>query len=81
LGRLLFYEASALPILECCSSIKKILTIYPFFYPFLDAGFTRAQVLEVVLGVGFKILSNYTNHLVETELDSAFQGCVWEPPT
>ena len=47
---------------------------------FLDAGFSRAQVLEVVLGVGLKTLSNYTNHLVNTELDPAFQGRAWQPP-
>ena len=45
---------------------------------FLDAGYTQAQVLEVVLGVGFKTLSNYTNHLVDTELDPAFQRRAWE---
>ena len=48
---------------------------------FLDAGFTRAQILEVVLGVGFKTLSNYTNHLVESELDPAFQKRAWKPVT
>ena len=41
---------------------------------FLAAGFERAQVLEVVLGVAFKTLSNYTNHLVGTPLDEVFAG-------
>jgi len=36
---------------------------------FLTAGFTRAQVLDVVLAVGIKTLSNYVNHLAETPLD------------
>jgi alkylhydroperoxidase family enzyme len=40
---------------------------------FLAAGFSRAQVLEVVLGVGLKTLSNYTNHLAQTPVDAAFQ--------
>jgi len=44
----------------------------------LDEGYTRAQVLEVILGVGLKTLSNYTNHLVATELDAAFQGREWK---
>jgi len=48
---------------------------------FLDAGFTRTQALEVVLGVGFKTLSNYANHLVESELDPAFQSRAWKPST
>lgn len=36
---------------------------------FLAAGFTRAQVLEVVLAVGLKTLSNYVSHIAETPLD------------
>lgn len=39
---------------------------------FLDAGYTKPQVLEVVLGVAFKTLSNYTNHIVGTIIDPAF---------
>lgn len=46
---------------------------------FLGAGFTRAQVLEVVLGVGLKTLSNYTNHLAETPLDAPFQANAFTP--
>ena len=44
---------------------------------FLDAGYTRAQVLEVLLGVGAKTLSNYTNHLADTPLDRAFASAAW----
>lgn len=33
---------------------------------FLDAGFGRRQVLEVVLGVAQKVMRNYVNHLPET---------------
>lgn len=40
---------------------------------FLKAGYTSAQLLEVVLGVGMKTLSNYTNHLAHTPVDDAFQ--------
>ncbi len=47
---------------------------------FIDAGFTRAQVLEVVLGVAMKTLSNYTNHLAEPALDAAFAGEEWRAP-
>ncbi len=48
---------------------------------FIDAGFTRAQVLEVVLGAAMKTLSNYTNHIAEPALDAAFQAEKWRPPT
>ena len=47
---------------------------------FLAAGYGRAQVLEVILGVGMKTLSNYTNHIAGTELDSAFSGRAWKAP-
>jgi len=36
--------------------------------------------LEVVLGVAFKTLSNYTNHIIHTPLDTAFQAEAWEEP-
>jgi uncharacterized peroxidase-related enzyme len=37
---------------------------------FIAAGFSRAQVLEVVTIVACKTLSNYTNHLAHTPLES-----------
>jgi alkylhydroperoxidase family enzyme len=44
---------------------------------FLSAGFTKAQVHEVVLGVGMKTLSNYTNHVAGTPLDTASARAAW----
>ena len=38
---------------------------------FLDAGFTNRHVLGVILAIACKTLSNYTNHLVGTEIDAA----------
>jgi uncharacterized peroxidase-related enzyme len=43
----------------------------------LSAGYGRQQVLEVVLGVGMKTLSNYTNHIAATPLDLAFASAAW----
>lgn len=40
---------------------------------FLEAGYTNRNVLEVVLAVGLKTLSNYTNHIAQTPLDAAFE--------
>ena len=45
---------------------------------FFDAGFTKRQVLEVVLGVAQKVMSNYTNHLAETPVDTVMQGFAWK---
>ncbi|MEM7501470.1 MAG: carboxymuconolactone decarboxylase family protein [Pseudomonadota bacterium] len=47
---------------------------------FLAAGFSKANVLDVVLAVSFKTLSNYTNHIADTPLDAAFAAKQWTPP-
>ena len=44
---------------------------------FLDAGFTKQQILEVILGYSQKIMSNYTNHIAKTPVDKAFQPFEW----
>lgn len=44
---------------------------------FLTAGYTEAHVLEVVLGIGFKTLSNYTTHVADPALDQAFAPASW----
>lgn len=44
---------------------------------FLAAGYTNQTILEVVLGTSLKTLSNYTNHIAETDLDDAFAENVW----
>lgn len=48
-------------------------------HAFLDAGFERRQILDVILGIALKTLSNYTNHLAETPLDEAFADFEWSP--
>lgn len=44
---------------------------------FLQAGYTRQTVLEVILGTALKTMSNYTNHVAETDLDPAFSKNAW----
>jgi uncharacterized peroxidase-related enzyme len=41
------------------------------------AGFTDAQVLQILLAIGVKTLSNYTNHLCHTETDGIFAKRLW----
>lgn len=43
----------------------------------LAAGYRRATALEVVMGVGYKLLSNYTAHLTRPPLDAAFVAQAW----
>lgn len=44
---------------------------------FLSAGYTRAQALEVVVGVAVSVLANYANHLVDAPLDAFLQPQAW----
>ena len=40
---------------------------------FIDAGYQPQQMLEVVLGLAQKVMSNYVNHFAHTPLDKPFQ--------
>ena len=44
---------------------------------FLEAGFTRKNILEVIVGISQKVLSNYTNYLANTPLNKEFQAFAW----
>ncbi len=46
---------------------------------FLDAGYTKANVFEVILGISLKTLSNYANHIAETPVDASFVINKWTP--
>lgn len=47
---------------------------------FRRAGFEEAAILDVILAVALKTLSNYTNHLAATPLDDVMQDEHWEAP-
>ena len=47
---------------------------------FLDAGYTQQQILEVIVGMSYKVISNYTNHIANTPVDAAFKKFAWEKP-
>jgi uncharacterized peroxidase-related enzyme len=44
---------------------------------FLDAGFTQAQALEVLIGVSQAGLASLVHHMAGTPLDSGFQSQAW----
>ncbi len=46
---------------------------------FFAAGFTKAQLLEVIIGISYKTLSNYVNKVAEAPLDDAFVSGAWAP--
>lgn len=47
---------------------------------FLDSGYSERHVMEIILAIAVKTLSNYANHLLHTPLDSVFAPRVWEAP-
>ena len=47
---------------------------------FLAAGFTKQNVLEIVVVIAHKVLSNYTNHVVATPVDDVFKQFAWAKP-
>lgn len=46
---------------------------------FLKAGYTRAQVMEVLLGVGMKTFNNYVVHIAHVPLNDQFMPEAWQP--
>lgn len=45
---------------------------------FLAAGYSEKQILDVILAIAVKTLSNYSNHIFATPLDPMFQSRAWE---
>ncbi|NVD08649.1 carboxymuconolactone decarboxylase family protein [Vibrio sp. JPW-9-11-11] len=44
---------------------------------FFAAGYGQQQILEVILGLAQKVISNYVNRVAKTPLDKMFQPYVW----
>lgn len=45
---------------------------------FYTAGYGEQQVLEIILGLSQKVISNYTNHIANTPVDAGFQKFAWK---
>jgi len=46
---------------------------------FTDAGYSQTQILDVILAMSAKTISNYANHLFHTPVDDVFAGRAWTP--
>ncbi|MEO9274803.1 carboxymuconolactone decarboxylase family protein [Marinomonas sp. 5E14-1] len=44
---------------------------------FYAAGYAQKQVLEIILGLSQKVISNYVNHVAKTPVDEMFQQFAW----
>ena len=45
---------------------------------FYGVGYGEQQILEIILGLAQKTISNYTNHIANTPVDEPFQKFVWK---
>ena len=45
---------------------------------FIDAGYSKQHVLEAVVVVAHKTISNYANHLMQTPVDAPFANFAWK---
>lgn len=45
---------------------------------FYVAGYEQRHVLEIILGLSQKVISNYTNHIANTPVDAAFKSFAWK---
>jgi AhpD family alkylhydroperoxidase len=48
---------------------------------FTAAGYTDRQVLDIILAIALKTLSNWTNHVFDTELEKKFIDRRWVAPS
>ena len=46
---------------------------------FYGAGYGERQVLDIILGLAQKVMSNYTNHVADTPVDAVMQKFAWTP--
>ncbi len=44
---------------------------------FFAAGYEQRQLLEIILGLSQKVISNYVNHIAETPVDKVFEKYQW----
>ena len=49
----------------------------PVLAEFRAAGFSSAQVLEVILGIAFSTMANYAQHVVRAPLDGMLEAYRW----
>ena len=45
---------------------------------FLQAGYSEHHILYIILAIAIKTISNYTNHIFDTELDTVFKLREWK---
>ncbi|MEP1487151.1 MAG: carboxymuconolactone decarboxylase family protein [Algibacter sp.] len=44
---------------------------------FYNTGYNQRHLLDIILGVSQKVISNYTNHIAKTPVDKPFESFAW----
>jgi hypothetical protein len=45
---------------------------------FINAGYAESHILDIILALAVKTISNYSNHVFDTTVDDAFAARAWE---
>ncbi len=45
---------------------------------FINAGYAELHILDIILALAVKIISNYSNHVFDSAVDDAFAARAWE---
>jgi uncharacterized peroxidase-related enzyme len=73
------------PKLQALSAFTRIMVEFrgkpspSHLQQFVAAGFSERHVLEIILAIAVKTLSNYSNHLFCPPVDAPFSGYRWTP--
>lgn len=73
-------KLSALNIFTQLMVIKRGLPDRKEVEAFLSAGYEEKDILEIILAIAVKTISNYTNHIFHTEVDEVFSKHLWIDP-
>jgi uncharacterized peroxidase-related enzyme len=68
---------SALHVFTRAMVVKRGLPSQDDVNAFLAAGYTEGHILDVILAIAVKTISNYSNHLFHTPVDMLFENRVW----
>ena len=44
---------------------------------YLSVGFSRESIFEIIAAIAYKVMTNYTNHIVEPDLDEVYSPYRW----
>ena len=70
-------QLSALSVFARLMVTKRGLPSQSDVEAFLSAGYKEKDILEVIHAIAVKTISNYTNHIFHTEVDSIFSPHAW----